>query len=43
MLETALFILALEVIVIMWVRRSYAARTRNELGGGQRQQPATSV
>jgi mono/diheme cytochrome c family protein len=43
MLETALFILALEVIVIMWVRRSYAARTRNELGGGQRQQPATSL
>jgi len=42
MLRTALLILAIEVIVIAWVRRRQAARDRGELGG-QRQQPATSV
>jgi mono/diheme cytochrome c family protein len=41
MLRTALFILALELIVIAWVR--YNARRRDEIGGTSRQQPATSV
>ena len=39
MVRTALFILALELVVIAWVR--YSTRRRDELGG--RQQPATSV
>jgi mono/diheme cytochrome c family protein len=43
MLRTALFILALELIVIGWVRWRYGARTREERGGEPRQQPATSV
>ncbi len=43
MIRTALFILAIEVIVIAWVRRRSASRARNELDGGQRPQPATSV
>ena len=41
MIRTALFILALELIVIAWVR--YASRSRDELGGERRQQPATGV
>jgi hypothetical protein len=36
MLRTALFILALEVIVIAWVRRRQAARARGEVGGALR-------
>jgi mono/diheme cytochrome c family protein len=41
MIQTALFILVAELIVIWWVRRRYSATTRNELG--QREQPATGV
>ena len=41
MLRTALFILAIELVLIGWVR--YAARRRHEIGGKQGQQPATSV
>ena len=43
MLTTALFILALELAVIGWVRWRYGARARDERGGDRRQQPATSV
>jgi mono/diheme cytochrome c family protein len=39
-LKTVLLILAIELIVIGWVRRS---RARGNLGGDRRQQPATSV
>jgi cytochrome c len=39
MVKTALFILAIELAVIGWVRR----RGRNELGAERRQQPATGV
>ena len=42
MIRTALVILALELIVIGWVRWRYGPRTREELGGG-RTQPATSA
>ena len=41
MIRTALVILAIELVVIGWVR--YNARGRREHGGEQRQQPATSV
>ena len=41
MVRTALLILAIELLVIGWVRSRYASRGRDELGG--RQQPATSV
>ena len=41
MVQTALLILAIELLVIGWVRSRYASRGRDELGG--RQQPATSV
>jgi mono/diheme cytochrome c family protein len=41
MIRTALFILALELLVIGWAR--YASRRRGALGGEQRQQPAASV
>jgi len=43
MLRTALLILAIELAVIAGVRRRYASRGRDELGGERRQQPATSV
>ena len=42
MIQTAVVILAIELGVIAWVRRRYGARAQ-ELGGKQRQQPATSV
>jgi hypothetical protein len=42
MLRTALFILALEVIVIAWVRRRQAARARGEVGGALRAGGATA-
>jgi hypothetical protein len=41
MIRTVLVILAIELIVIGWVRRRYAPRTREGLGRGT-QQPATS-
>jgi hypothetical protein len=41
MIRTALIILAIELIVIGWVR--YSSRDRDEIGRKQRQQPATSV
>ena len=43
MIRTALFILAIELIVIGWVRWRYGSRTREELGGEPRQQAATSA
>jgi hypothetical protein len=42
MIETALVILAIELVVIGWVRWRYRSRPRRELGD-RRQQPATSV
>src|SRR4029450_4114355 len=36
MIRTALFILALELAVIGWVRWRYGSRARNEIGGTQR-------
>jgi hypothetical protein len=42
MIKTALIILAIEIVVIGLVRRN-ASRARDDLGGGRRQQPATSV
>jgi hypothetical protein len=35
MIQTALFILAIELAVIGWVRWRYRARTRGELGGAR--------
>jgi hypothetical protein len=43
MVRTALVILAVELVVIVWVRRRYASRGRDGLGGGRSRQPATSV
>ncbi|MBI2185703.1 MAG: hypothetical protein HYU37_01110 [Acidobacteria bacterium] len=43
MIRTALFILALELIVIGWVRWRRGPRTREELGGGRTQQATTST
>ncbi len=43
MVTTALFILAIELAVIGWVRWRYGARARDERGGERRQQPATGV
>jgi mono/diheme cytochrome c family protein len=43
MIETALVILAIEVIVIGWVRWRYGSRPRREFGGEPGQRPATSV
>jgi len=43
MVRTALIILAIELLVIGWVRSRYAPRGRDELGGKRRQEPATSV
>ena len=43
MIRTAIFILAIELAVIGWVRWRYSARARDERGGEPRQQPATSV
>jgi mono/diheme cytochrome c family protein len=42
MIRTALFILAIELALIGWVRWRYS-RDRAEVGGERRQQPATSV
>jgi mono/diheme cytochrome c family protein len=42
MARTALLILGLELVAIMWVRRRYASRGRDELGGEPRQPAATS-
>jgi hypothetical protein len=41
MIRTALFILAIELVVIGWVRRRYASRGRDELGGEPSQPAAT--
>ena len=43
MIRTALFILAIELIVIGWVRRRYGSRTREEHGGERAQPAATSA
>ena len=43
MAKTALFILAIELAVIGWVRRRYGSRARGELGGEPRQPAATRV
>jgi mono/diheme cytochrome c family protein len=43
MIRTALFILAIELIVIGWVRWRRGSRTREELGGGRTQEAATSA
>jgi mono/diheme cytochrome c family protein len=43
MIKTALFILAIELMVIGWVRWRYGSRARDEFGGRQRHQPAPSV
>jgi mono/diheme cytochrome c family protein len=43
MIKTALFILAVELIVIWLVRRRQAARVRDNFGGTGRQQPATGM
>jgi hypothetical protein len=43
MVRTALLILFIELAIIGWVRSRYRSRTRDEIGGGGRQQPATSV
>jgi hypothetical protein len=42
MVRTALFILAIELAVIGWVRWRYNARAREAGGGQRRQQPATN-
>jgi mono/diheme cytochrome c family protein len=41
MVKTALFILAIELAVIGWVRRRYGSRARGELGGEPTQPAAT--
>ena len=41
MVRTALLILAIELVVIGWVRRRYGSRARAELGG-ERMQPSTT-
>ena len=41
MVRTALFILAIELAVIGWVRWRYGSRARGELGGEPRQPAAT--
>jgi mono/diheme cytochrome c family protein len=41
MIQTALFILAIELAVIGWVRWRYGSRARGELGGEPRQPAAT--
>jgi cytochrome c oxidase cbb3-type subunit 2 len=43
MVKTALFILAIELAVIGWVRWRYSSRARGELGGEPRQPAATRV
>jgi len=43
MVRRALLILAIELLVIGWVRSRYTSRSRKELGGDRTQQPATSV
>jgi len=43
MIRTALYILALELVIIGWVRRRYGARARDEIGGEGRPQPATGA
>ena len=43
MVRTALLILFIELAIIGWVRSRYRSRTRDEIGGDGRQQPATSV
>ena len=40
MIRTALFILAMELAVIGWVRRRNGSRARGEIGGEQGPQPA---
>jgi len=43
MVRRALLILAIELLVIGWVRSRYTSSSRKELGGDRTQQPATSV
>lgn len=43
MIQTALFLFAIELIVIGWVRWRYSARARGEVRGARPQQPATNV
>ena len=43
MVRTALLLLVIELAIIGWVRRRYRSRAREQLGGEQTQQPATSV
>ena len=43
MIETALFILAIELAVIGWVRWRYSSRAAGELGDEPRQPAATRV
>jgi mono/diheme cytochrome c family protein len=43
MIETAFFILVIELAVIGWVRWRYGSRPRKEFGGERGQQPATSI
>jgi hypothetical protein len=42
MIRTALVILAIELIVIGWVRRRYSARAHKELGARLRAEGATA-
>jgi hypothetical protein len=43
MLRTAITILVIELALIAWVRRRYAAGAREGLGGERRQQATTSA
>ena len=43
MVRTALFILALELVVVGWVRWRHGSRTRGETGGQPTQPAATSA
>jgi hypothetical protein len=43
MIRTALIILAIELVIIGFVRSRYGSRARDEIGGTGTEQPATSV